>query len=1015
MPKFAIYHKKTIRILLILTAWTFIFGQTTARAQYQIESWTTDRGLPQNTVYSVAKTPDGYLWLATLDGLVRFDGVRFTVFNKQNSAGINSNRFTQLVVDGQGALWAGTESDGITRFRDGKFQTFPLAADSHGRPLWKLFLNGAGELVVFTQTEMLRWNGEQFVSSPPVAGETPESIALWGKSGTFWYADTDTIYRFKNTRTDKFPLLGMAKYPIINNLFEDSRGRLWIGTSHSGLFLLENERLAAFPLEVPLLNNYVSPRIEDSRGNLWIVTNTGIVIISADGKTSRLTTEQGLSGDSTAAIFAFNSVYEDREGNIWVGTLYSGLNRLSRQSLTFYSKKDGLAGDAVNPIYQSETGDIWIGGKSLSYYRAGVFTPVTGWRELSSATAIEQDRSRRIWFGRWDGLFYYENGVFTNFNELQIFNQKLNLRASITDIHEDRDGTKWFASSVGVFRYRVDEPEPITRLTTENGLASNDVKIIHESPDGALWFGTYGGLTRFKNGVFTSLTTGDGLASNLVRSLYEDAENVLWIGSYDGGLTRLKNGKLTSYTTKDGLFNDGVFQILEDARGNFWMSCNRGIYRVAKQQLNDFADGKISRINSIALGKADGLLETECNGGQQPSGMKARDGKLWFPTQRGVAVIDPEKIASNPQPPPVIIEAVKVDGENFDLKETIEIAPGKNNLEIDYTGLSFIKPEFVKFRYRLEGLQNDWIEADGRRTAYFSYLPPGEYTFQVIAANADGVWNTEGKRLKIVVRPPFYRTWWFWVLAALLIVGIAYLFYRRRIARLEKSRTAQENFSRQLLASQERERQRIASELHDSIGQSLLIIKNRAFLALSDLGEPEIVKEQLEELSASATEAIEECREISYNLRPYQIKRFGLTKTLEAIFKRISEVTEIETTIEIDAIDNVFSAEAETNIYRVVQESVNNIIKHSAASAAELTVEKNGETVDISIRDDGRGFDKNAAQTNDDSRGGFGLVGIAERVRMLGGSYEIESQVGNGTGIKIKLRISNYELRNEVA
>ncbi len=1014
MLKFFNYLKVST-LLLFTTGFVFFTLPAAAHAQYQIESWTTDKGLPQNTVYSVRQTPDGYLWLATLDGLVRFDGVRLTIFNKQNTVGINSNRFTQLVVDGQGALWAGTESDGVTRFDNGKFQTFPLAADSFGRPLWKLFLNGAGELVVFTQTEMLRWNGEQFLSSPPVAGETPESIALWGKSGTFWYADTKTVYRFKNNRIDVFPLSGMAKYPIINNLFEDSRGRLWIGTSHSGLFLLENERLAAFPLEVPLLNNYVSPRIEDSRGNLWIVTNTGIVIISADGKTSRLTTEQGLSGDSTAAIFAFNSVYEDREGNIWVGTLYSGLNRLSRQSLTFYSKKDGLAGDAVNPIYQSETGDIWIGGKSLSYYRAGVFTPVTGWRELSSATAIEQDRSGRVWFGRWDGLFYYENGVFTDFNELQIFNQKLNLRASITDIHEDRDGTKWFASSVGVFRYRVDEPEPITRLTTADGLAGNDVKVIHESPDGALWFGTYGGLTRFKNGVFTSLTTGDGLASNLVRSLYEDAENVLWIGSYDGGLTRLKNGKLTIYTTKDGLFNDGVFQILEDARGNFWMSCNRGIYRVAKQQLNDFADGKISRIGSIALGKADGLVETECNGGQQPAGIKTSDGKLWFPTQRGVAVIDPEKITSNPFAPPVIIESVKVDGENFDLKETIEIAPGKNNLEIDYTGLSFIKPEFINFRYRLEGLQTDWVEAGGRRTAYFSYLPPGEYTFQVIAANADGVWNTEGKRLKIVVRPPFYRTWWFWVLAALLIVGIAYLFYRRRIARLEKSRTAQENFSRQLLASQERERQRIASELHDSIGQSLLIIKNRAFLALSDLDEPEIVKEQLEELSASATEAIEECREISYNLRPYQIKRFGLTKTLEAIFKRISEVTEIETTIEIDAIDNVFSAEAETNIYRVVQESVNNIIKHSAASAAELTVEKNGETVDISIRDDGRGFEKNAAQTNDDSRGGFGLVGIAERVRMLGGSYEIESQVGNGTGIKIKLRISNYELRNEAA
>ena len=289
---------------------------------------------------------------------------------------------------------------------------------------------------------------------------------------------------------------------------------------------------------------------------------------------------------------------------------------------------------------------------------------------------------------------------------------------------------------------------------------SDDVKIIHESVDGTLWIGTYGGLSRFKDNVFTSFTANDGLASNQVRSIYEDAENVLWIGSYDGGLTRLKDGKFTRYTSNDGLFNDGVFQILEDERGNLWMSSNRGIYRVAKQQLNDFAEGKISRVESIALGKADGLLETECNGGQQPAGTKTRDGKLWFPTQHGVAVIDPKEIKSNPFAPPVIIESIKIDNELLESQQsTIKIAPGKNNLEIAYTGLSFVKSEFVKFRYRLAGQDADWVEAGNRRTAYYSYLPPGDYKFQVVVANADGVWNTEGATIGIVVEPPFYRTW----------------------------------------------------------------------------------------------------------------------------------------------------------------------------------------------------------------------------------------------------------------
>ena len=445
------------------------------------------------------------------------------------------------------------------------------------------------------------------------------------------------------------------------------------------------------------------------------------------------------------------------------------------------------------------------------------------------------------------------------------------------------------------------------------------------------------------------------------------------------------------------------------------MSCNRGIYRVSKQQLNDFAEGRIAHIESIALGKEDGLAETECNGGQQPAGMKARDGKLWFPTQHGVAVIDPEKIKTNPLAPPVVIESIKIDNEPLEIQNSqtaIEIASGKNNLEIAYTGLSLIKPEFVKFRYRLEGQDAAWVEAGTRRTAYYSYLPPGDYTFQVIAANSDGVWNTTGAALKFAVKPPFYRTWWFWILTLLVIGGAIYFYYRRRLARLEKARRAQEEFSRKLLASQEYERQRIASELHDSIGQSLLIIKNRAFLALSDLDEPETVREQLEELSESATGAIEECREISYNLRPYQINRFGLTKTLEAIFRRISEVTEIETTVEIDSIDDVFSAEAETNIYRIVQETVNNIIKHSAASEADFFIKRRGAEIDILIQDNGHGFDKDAVNSNGGARGGFGLIGMHERARMLGGVYEIESAPGRGTIIKIKLVISPINERN---
>ncbi len=984
---------------LILLAGCICFSNKTIYSQYQIESWTTDQGLPQNTVYSLVQTADGYLWLATLDGLVRFDGVRFAVFNKQNTAGIESNRFTQLVVDGQGALWAGTENSGITRYQNGGFQTIPLAPDSVGRPLWKMFINGESELVVFTESEMLIWKNDKFVPYQPIAGEKPENIALWGKSGTFWYADTRTVYRFKNNRIDKFPLPGVLKTIAVNKLFEDSRERLWIGTSNTGLFLLENDNLSAFPLDVALMDNHVSPRIEDSSGNLWVVTNTGIAIIAADGKTSYLKTENGLSGNAAAALYAFNSVLEDREGNIWIGTLYSGLNRLNQKSVTFYTQKDGLTADVINPIYQTQAGDIWIGGKSITHYESGTFNAVSGLGQFPSATSIEQDRSGRIWFGSWDKLFYYENGKFTNFDELENFKRNLDLRAVITDIHEDLSGTKWFASNVGVFRYRKDELQPITRLTTENGLASNDVKIIHESPGGTLWFGTFGGLTKFKDNSFSTFTTADGLSSNLVRSLYEDQENVLWIGSYDGGLTRLKDGKFTRYTSNDGLFNDGVFQILEDERGNLWMSCNRGIYRVAKQMLNDFADGKIARIESVALGKADGLLETECNGGQQPAGIKASDGRLWFPTQKGVAVIDPNAVKINQLAPPVIIESAMIDGENTQINKEIEIAAGKNNFEIAYTGLSFVKPEFVKFRYRLEELQSDWVEAGARRTAYFSYLPPGEYTFKVIAANADGVWNREGKSLKIRVLPAFYRTWWFWILVFAIIISAVFFLHRRRVARLEKEKAAQRNFSYQLIETQEQDRKRIAAELHDGLGQSLVIIKNRALLSLEKRENSDRAFEQLDEIALAASEAIDEVREITYNLRPYQLDRLGLTKAIISMIRRAQGNIEFET--EIDDLDGFFPPDIEINIYRIVQESINNIIKHSGAAQVKILLKRFAENIEINIQDDGRGFEPETVKS------GFGLLGLSERARMLGGNFSIETAPGKGTKINIRLSLKD--------
>ena len=488
-----------------------------------------------------------------------------------------------------------------------------------------------------------------------------------------------------------------------------------------------------------------------------------------------------------------------------------------------------------------------------------------------------------------------------------------------------------------------------------------------------------------------------------MRSLYEDKDGTLWIGSYDGGLARFKDGKFTRYNTKTGLPNDGAFQILEDDSRNFWISSNRGIYRVKKDELNEFADGRRGRVTATAYGKSDGMLNAECNGGRSPAGIRARDGRLWFPTQDGAAVIDPREIKANSPPPPVVIETVKIDNNDSEFdKETskINIEPSQQNFEIDYTALSFINSENLQFKYKLEGLDDDWIDAGTRRLAYFSHVPPGEYTFRVIAANSDGVWNEQGATLKIVVLPPFYRTWWFITLAAFGIGIFAYLLFRRRIEQINLKHAAELAFSRRLIDSQEQERKRFAAEMHDGLGQSLVIIKNRARLSLKQSDKKEAMLDHLENISETASHAIEEAREIAFNLRPHLLDRLGLTKTIESMLGKVFGANDIEFEAEIDLIDGVLEKDSEILLYRIVQECANNIVKHSQAKKATVRIERDEKNLAVKISDNGRGFDTSASG-NDLSKRSFGLVGIAERTRLLGGKLNIESAVGKGTTVSI--------------
>jgi signal transduction histidine kinase/ligand-binding sensor domain-containing protein len=989
--------KRYFRFSLLLIC--FFVCAALTKAHYRFDSWTTDDGLPQNGVRTITQTPDGYLWFTTFDGLVRFDGLEFTVFDKNNTKGIVNNRFVVVKALGDGSVWAGTEAGDFSVYHDGEWTAYPTEIVP-GNQIYDFVRQADGTILISTDDGFYRMADGEFIFARKHEDDGSEKkIYDEGLSGARWEIYPRKTLRIKDGATQIFPVDLFSVYFWSTSAYEDEKGDLWYGDKDKLVHLRVDGSITEYGVQNGYPKNGFAHNFwHEDDGSLWFATGhfqmPGIGLVRfKDGKFTAFGAESGLSDDH---IF---SVFRDREKTTWLAT-GRGLNRLRRQIITPLSETDGFFKNEVYPIFKTRDGSVYAGTtKGLWRFKDGESSqtdlgPTNPLKFAPGIQSLWEDAENRLWVGTLDGLIVVENG------KPRSVDGEFNFGAVVSAIHSDRYGNVLFGTNAnGVMQYGSESVFP--KFTTRDGLASNDVKVIHEARDGKLWFGTYGGISIAECGArndgcrIESYTTADGLASNSVRSIYEDADGTFWIGTYDGGLSRLKDGKFFNFNTGNGLFSNGVFATVEDERGNFWMSGNKGIFRVNKQSLNDYADGKIDHYESFAYGKKDGMLSTECNGGRQPSWMKTEDGKIWFPTLEGVAIVDPNALEKNPMPPPVAIESVQIDRKAVDFKNTVYLEPSDVYLDVDYTALSFIKSDQIPFRYKLEGLDEEWIDAGTRRSVNYTHLPPGKFTFRVIAANSDGVWNTEGKSFRLVVRAPFYQTWQFWASLSIVLIGVVFLLYRFRMTQLQKAGAAQEAFSRQLIESQEQERKRIAQELHDGLGQELLVIKNRAMLGLA----VEEKDEQFGEIQDSVTDALNEVRSIAYNLRPLHLERLGLTATLEEMIEEVEEISGIEINCSIEPVDDLFTKENEINFYRIVQESLNNVVKHSGARRASVEIFRENQSVFLNVKDDGRGFDASATG----SEKGLGLNGIAERVKILGGKHSIDSETGKGTTVSIEI------------
>jgi ligand-binding sensor domain-containing protein/signal transduction histidine kinase len=955
--------------------------------RYLFNVWDTDEGLPQVSVNSIVQTRDGYLWLATYGGLVRFDGVRFTVFDVENTPGLKSNRITDLHEDRDGNLWIGTERGGVSRLQNGKVTTYTMRDGLPSDHIGAIFQDSRGSIWMCSGEGLIRFKDGEFSVFTKRDG-LPENLInsiTEDSAGNLWVGVRNGLIRFdtENRFTVYTTADGLPQEHIRVVLPARDKG-LWIGT-FNGLFKYNGEKFIPYSLPKELSGKKIRCLEEDTEGNLWIGTlENGLSRMDSNGQFIHFSTNNGLPDSEVRAVF------EDAEGNIWVGTNTGGLTRMKRGMAVAFTKANGLPSDIVVPITEDASGNLWIGScGGLVRFFSGKMTVYNKKDGLPSdcVWSLHASRAGVLWIGTWDGgLTRFSNGEFTTFTSS---NSGLSNNV-VLSLYEDSKGVLWIGTSSGLNRY---ENGAFTVYSTADGLVYDDVRYITEGRDGSLWVGTTGGFSRLFNGKFTSYTTDNGLSHNFVRAIHEDADGTIWIGTYGGGLNRLRDNRFTHFNTHNGLFDNVVSRILEDANGDFWMSGNRGIFRSSRAELNEFAEGRRGAVRSVSYGVADGMANHETNGGGQPAGWQSRDGRLWFPTVKGAVVFDPERITVNKRPPPVTVEKMLFDQTAFDQLNNLRFPAGKGDLEIHYTALSFVAPEKIQFKYKLEGYDDDWIEPGTRRVAYYTNVPPGNYRFRVAAANNDGVWNDEGAVLAFSIAPAFYQTTWFLLLCGAGVAGLFLMGYRWRVHQVRERMAMQ--FEERLS-----ERTRIAQELHDSLMQGFVSVSMQLSVAVDNLPKESSSKNHLTRVLELMNQVRDEGRNTLRGLRSANADNTGsLEQALSDIKQDFTAREPAEIRLIIEGLPRPLLPLVRDEAYQIGREALLNAYRHSKAKNIEIIVEYCTKNLKLRIRDDGKGIDPQVLQNGRD--GHWGLIGMRERAKKIESELKVWSRVGAGTEVEL--------------
>lgn len=1108
-------------------------GQVPANSyhlRFTLDNWDSDKGLPQNSAIDLARTKDGYLWIGTQEGVSKFDGMQFENY-KDPAVWAEQTIFTNVILAASdNSIWAGTR-DGLNQIINGQFKTYTVKSGLPGKYVTALAEDQSGTIWVGTRDGVatIRNGLLTKITAPNGLIENEIRNILGTRDGSIWIGTENGLTRSKGGKFETFDEQSGLGSNKITKLFESRDGTLWIGTEGGGLNKLKDGNLSRITTRDGLSNNSVYSIAEDQEGVLWIGTGTGLDYL-LNGQVVNYSQAANVLRDQ------IHSLLFDYEGILWIGTKSNGLFKLRKSKFKVYGEAEGIPRDDIWCVLESRDGSIWLGlgaGGGLARMKDG---KVQSWSIKeglpdSEVLSLYETKAGEMWIGTGGGICKFQNETFNCYSTKNGLSND-----QVTAIGETDDGSLWVGTYSGISRFKDGK---FDNSWNQKGLEGNLIGDMLIARDGSVWFaGMPNGLFNIKDGQVISYANTPGLPSNQTTSVYEDAAGDFWIGTYQNGLCRLRpNGTITNYSVNQGLLENQVFDTIEDRLGYLWLTSNHGIFRLAKKQFDDLDQGKITRLSPIRYGTVDGLRSEECNGGSQPSSLIARDGRVLITTIRGLVTVDPQAIIDDLTPPKVAINRIVANWSPIPLDKSLKVGPGLQNLEIHYTGLSLIAPEKIQFRYRLEGWDQTWINVSGRRTAYYTSLPPGDYTFRLSAANTNGLWDEIGISIPIHVEKLYYQRTWFYLMWLSVLGLTLYGGYRLRVSRLNEklldkivlsmpismavlddkdsvkmlnnqfvrelgysiedvsklsvwfnhafpdpklrqnaisswekaassttpykelreiprewhihcrdgsemdvevrfaktldrrivtlnditfrkhaeetlktSREQMRELAARLQQAREEERAFIAREIHDELGQLLTGLKIDLKWLEKRLPQEAENSKALKEKMVSILELVDETivamRRVATQFRPGVLDTLGLIAAIEWQAEEFSNRTGILCEFSEQLPQKLPNMECETALFRIFQESLTNVARHSNATEVKVSLTRQNGALVLQVRDNGKGI--TSKEISDPHS--IGLLGMRERAHIFGGEVSVSGLPGKGTIVTATIPI---EQKNE--